>query len=676
MKKSLSGMYPFDALPITELRKLGIDITPEHLLQLQKGTGQIRAGGDPSGSSGGFISTNRGIKTVFRTNWHTIQEILSNLLPSHPNILRDGYIARSAQDELPCPGATITVLESITDVTSIIHASLKGKSSADAEKAKRAAINKLEAKGKKRTGNNHQVYSFSDGTYKMYEYLTHKDIRLVRVAPKGLAFCNTHNFEFDVGGMTRTGLDISELRVWKDGQPAIIPHYFTPSSAKLTEGTFLVSVGSPGATNWSRTSADMQFQLNIRMPVIITCWKTLRTAMEAFAKRSKVSRSSASYILMKAQNQTLVAEANMRVLPQAIKAAANQDRQDRRVARGIESLRGLESCFSAIESANEVRGKHYRALYLLEHGHLMAGALFEYGQFFVRLAEERNKPDDERLPDFTDGNFERVSEGVVFEQRFDLALEKTRWAVWFGLLKEMLPDHPVAITLLAGRTPQLRAQQIIAGTMLHRSDVRKALLSGDATAVAHLQNDSIISFLRSFDAAAREIRKEMNELDAKRQQAYVDLAKIRVISNAGKAPDANSTPRITFGTIRSYREGRKKIGPFSPLDQIGRHLRSHAERDAEPLDLPRKMPVIRGRSPLNWTADLEIVGGQSGSFVFVLNEGKLEPVGNSFDGNRLGAASDIYWAPEARDIVIDFHGAEEVFRALGMELYPGLVKRK
>jgi len=108
------------------------------------------------------------------------------------------------------------------------------------------------------------------------------------------------------------------------------------------------------------------------------------------------------------------------------------------------------------------------------------------------------------------------------------------------------------------------------------------------------------------------------------------------------APDANSTLRITYGTVRGF----KPAGPpFTFASQI---LRKNTGKD--PFDAPPAMTTaiaakqfgsyadVSGELPVNFLSDLDTTGGNSGSAV--LND-KGELVGVNFDSTIEGVAADV-----------------------------------
>jgi peptidase S46-like protein len=166
---------------------------------------------------------------------------------------------------------------------------------------------------------------------------------------------------------------------------------------------------------------------------------------------------------------------------------------------------------------------------------------------------------------------------------------------------------------------------------------------------------------------------------------YVEAVK-QVLGGA-LAPDANSTLRITYGTVKSLHPDSKEPAdwPFTVASQI---LAKDTGKD--PFNAPKKLldairakqfgpladPALGGDLPVDFESDLDITGGNSGSPT--LND-KGELVGLAFDGNKEGLASDVVFNPattrtihvDARYMVWVMHtidGADRLLDEMGIKV--------
>ena len=145
------------------------------------------------------------------------------------------------------------------------------------------------------------------------------------------------------------------------------------------------------------------------------------------------------------------------------------------------------------------------------------------------------------------------------------------------------------------------------------------------------------------------------------------------------APDANSTLRITYGTIKPFEPGKR---PFTTVDEI-----PGKNSGKEPFDAPAaELQAIQekrfgayadpalGSVPVDFIADLDITGGNSGSAALDA-QGQL--IGLAFDGNIEGVASDVVFNhATTRAIMVDtrymtwvmdaLDGADHLLNELGI----------
>src|SRR5262245_10096201 len=188
-------------------QKYGFDLDDGWLERAMKASIRFNNGG-----SGGFVSP-RGLAV---TNHHVGADLIQKLGGKGKDYLRDGFLARTPEEELKCPDLELNVLQSVEDVTERVQSAVKpGAAPAEAEAARRAVMAKIEKESLAKTGLRSDVVTlYHGGLYHLYRYKKYTDVRLVFAPEHGIAFFggDTDNFEFP-----RYNLDVCFFRVYEGG---------------------------------------------------------------------------------------------------------------------------------------------------------------------------------------------------------------------------------------------------------------------------------------------------------------------------------------------------------------------------------------------------------------------------------------------------------------------------
>ncbi len=292
-----------------------------------------------------------------------------------------------------------------------------------------------------------------------------------------------------------------------------------------------------------------------------------------------------------------------------------------------------------------------------------AGTLFKYARFLVRLAEERNKPNGDRLAAYQDGSRPSLeltvlsSEPVYDDLEILLLTDSlTDLATRFGANDQLVRQ------VLAGKSPAARAAELVHGTKLKDLAFRKKMWEADSATIK-AANDPMLTLALLIDPTARAARKVFEKNEEAKQQAYAAIAKTRfALHGTSTYPDATFTLRLSYGTVRGYEENGKQIPPFT--DMAGLYARAAEHENREPFDLPPRWVERKGKLSLgtkfNFVCDADIIGGNSGSPV-VNQAGQF--VGIIFDGNIHSLVLDyVYENKEARAVSVDSAAIIEALR--------------
>lgn len=192
--------------------------------------------------------------------------------------LRDGFWAMSLQEELPNPELSVSFLDEMMDVTSVI---LKGVKDAMPEEKRMAIVQKnTEKLIKKLTNAKKFKYAqikplFNGNQYFAYVFTEYKDVRLVGAPPSAVG---KFGGDTDNWAWPRHTGDFSIFRIYVDenNEPAEysennVPYtpkkYFPISTKGVNEGDFTFIYGCPGSTKEYITSDAVRYISEISNPV-------------------------------------------------------------------------------------------------------------------------------------------------------------------------------------------------------------------------------------------------------------------------------------------------------------------------------------------------------------------------------------------------------------------------
>jgi hypothetical protein len=176
----------------------------------------------------------------------------------------------------------------------------------------------------------------------------------------------------------------------------------------------------------------------------------------------------------------------------------------------------------------------------------------------------------------------------------------------------------------------------------------------------------MIELARDIDKESRAVRQRYEqEVVAVERTNYAKIAHALFEDQGTKLyPDATFTLRLSYGTVKGYRENGKFLTPFTTIG--GLFARSNQYHHAFPYNLPsrwtRGRAVLNPKTPFNFVSDNDIVGGNSGSPTINKN---AELVGLIFDGNIQSLVGNFEFDDSVnRSISVDSRGMLEVLRKL------------
>ncbi|HXG11263.1 MAG TPA: S46 family peptidase [Gemmataceae bacterium] len=651
------GMWLFNNPPRELLKKkYGFDPTDKWLEHVQKSCVRFNSGG-----SGSFVSPDG----LVMTNHHVGSDQLHKMSTPTKDYLKDGFLARTRAEEVKCTDLELNVLMSIEDVTDRVNAAVKpGMSPEQAFAARREVMAQIEKESLDKTGLRSDVITlYQGGQYHLYRFKKYTDVRLVMAPEQQIAFFggDPDNFEYP-----RYDLDVCFFRVYENDKPAKVEHYLKWSKQGAGKDELVFVAGHPGRTSRLATVAELEYLRDRGFPYLLQRLYRWEVLLSSWSAREEENARRAKDFLFSVQNSRKARLGGLAGLmdPDLMKTKRDEEIKLRAFVAQNPDLKEAADAWERIAAAEKVRAANIRNYTLLEAAAGFNSQLFDIARTLLRGAEERTKPNGERLREYRDSNLESLQQQLFSEEPLYDDYETLKLADALMFLAEQLGyDTPLVRGVLAGKSPQERAAELVKGTKVKDVAVRKRLWEGGKKAV-DASDDPMIRLARLVDDEARTVRKIFEtQVDEVKRQAYAQIAKAKFAREGTSTyPDATFTLRLAFGVVKGYEENGKHI-PFETT-YAGLYERAKEHHYKPPFDLPPRWLERKDRLnlkvPLNFVCTADIIGGNSGSPV--INK-DAEVVGLIFDGNIYSLVLDFMYTEErARAISVHSAGIIEALR--------------
>ncbi len=624
------GMWTFDEVPAARVRQaVGVRLKPAWLDHLRGAAARLT-----SGCSSAVVSP----EGLIVSNQHCVLGCEESLSDGANDFMSAGFVTEGRSEERRCPAMQAEILEDIVDVTEPIFAASAGRFGQDFVKTREAAIGRAErglCGGDRRF--RCQVISFyGGGLFKAYKFRRFADVRLVFAPEFDVAFFggDADNYSFP-----RADLDCAFLRLYENGRPAKTPDFLRWSSASPTAGQTVFVAGSPGATERGFTVDQLLTERDIVLPISIRQHAGLRDRLVAFGRQSPAQQRVAAARLFEEANDLKVLRGRAAFLGDATfltARAADEAALKARVAIDPRLAGQIADPWGEIATARGAFADNYLVWRQLENGAGGGSQLFAWARGLVRAAEERAKPDAERLPEYADSRLPLVGKVLLDDRRVSRELDRLLLQFWLEQTRDGLAGLPAAIEAVVGSdSPATLARRLVEATRLGDPSVRHALWEGGWDAVRR-SDDPLIAYVVRTDPMSRAARRLWEEdVQGPINYASQRIARVRfAMEGANLYPDATFSPRLSYGAVAGWRAGGAQIGPFTSFADLFARATG-----TEPYKLPQRWltsaDALDKATVLNFLTTNDIAGGNSGSPVV---DAKGEILGVAFDGNQASIA--------------------------------------
>ncbi len=645
--------------------ELGLDIKTDQIYSpdnISLKDAVVHFGG---GCTGEVISSEGLVLTNHHCGYGYIQEHSS----VEHDYLTDGFWAMNREEELPCKDLSVTFIDQILDVTSYVKEQLAKDEDpegtnylspsylskvadrfAEANKIEKTPFTVLELKP-----------FYGANKYYLFVKTEYKDVRMVGAPPSSIGKfgADTDNWMWP----RHTG-DFSIFRIYatKDGKPAEyatdnvplkVKKHLTISLAGIKEGDFTFVMGFPGR-NWRYMISD---EVEERMQTTNFMREKVRgvrqEAMMAEMQRDPAIRiqyaskyaSSANYWKNAiGMNKGLI---SLHVLD------TKKAQQEKLLAYG--RTIGDNSYQKAFDEIRSIVGKRREALY---HQQAIYEALY-LGTEFSRIPSVKklmNAYQGKSSKDSIDKyiNELRKDGEQFFNKSYNSEVDRIVSKQMLKLYSELIPkEQRIDIFNLIDKKYKGNSDAFVDACFdrsIFSSPERLSKFLAKPS-LKQLEQDLMVQYSQSvrngYNDMGIAMKKETNAYNLAHKVWVEGMMNLKQQEGIPVYPDANSTLRLTYGRIGSYR----------PADGIEYNWYTTLKGVMEKEDpdnfefvVPAKLKELyenkdfgryameNGEMPICFVTNTDNTGGNSGSPVF---NAKGELIGTGFDRNWEGLTGDI-----------------------------------
>ncbi|HNV50464.1 MAG TPA: S46 family peptidase [Bacteroidales bacterium] len=628
---------------------------------------------------GGCTASAISAEGLLLTNHHCGYGAIQRLSTIENDMLTNGFWAVGRQDELYCPGLTVTRLVKMEDVTA---AALSGVTDDLTEEARAEIIEKnikeIKDEATKDTHYEAVVKPFFYGNqYYLFVNEIFKDIRLVGAPPSSIG-----NFGGDSDNWMwprHTG-DFSLFRIYsnQNNQPAEYsednvpykPLYVLPISIKgVEENDFTFVFGFPGRTEEYLPSYAIEMITQIQNPTRINLRRQKLDIYESFMTQDelvKLQYSNKQKGLANAWKKWIGENNGIQKLNGIDKKKEYELRFQQWIDQSAERKEKYGNILSKLKDTYEILGGlQLEFSYLLEAGldiEIVKVARMTFG--LKNLSEKEETTQDEIQKEIEKSKKQLLAFYKDYHQPIDRQI-----------FISMLQNYRKAIeTKKSPAVFDIIDKKFKGDISLYADYVfKKSMFANRTTAISFVENFKLSRLKRLIKDPGFQLANGL--MDHYRNQLMPALSKtnsdkdslMRLYMRAQMEfeperrfyPDANSTLRVAYGSVKS----------FYPRDAVFYEKQTTIEGIMEKEDPKNEDYIVDGRLktlyqtkdfgryahngtlPICFIASNHTTGGNSGSPVF---NGNGQLVGLNFDRVWEGTMSDLMFDPEqCRNIMLD-----------------------
>jgi hypothetical protein len=612
-------------------------------------------------------------KGLVLTNHHCGYDAIAGKSSPQDNILDNGFWAKNMSEEKAIEGLTIAIVQRMEDVTDKVLAEVKGMD----EKTRAAKLPEVYRKIIKAAteGTNQEGLvreMFKGNAYYLFVLERYTDIRLVGTPPQSIG---KFGGETDNWMWPRHTGDFSMFRIYanKDNKPAAYsaenkpytPKHFLPINIKgVNKGDFAMIMGFPGRTNRYEFSQGVQIATDLVDPAIVALRDVRLNAWKEQMNKDVDTRLKLSSDFASVANYWKYFRGEAEQL-KSNKVFEQKQKEEAAFAKWSAGKAEYKNLLGDVKTTFEAYKPYSLQRTYLNEG-ILAPTLSKFVGMAMSMDETFEKGDEKAISKMKEQMIEGLKD-LPYNPMIVSADKRMFDSILVLYYNNIPKDQQSAYmndVVLKYNTDNPRAA-IAAFT----NDVFNNSIFADekmASAWFHnprpslLRNDIAYKFIKAMrENYMSKFKSKVDVFTETSQALGRSYIKGLMEMNPNKTyyPDANSSLRLTYGTVKPY----MKYQMITNLDEViskNKKFPTNPEYNVPQrlIDLYNAKDYGRyamkdGKLPVAFLSDNDITGGNSGSPVI---DGEGNIIGLAFDGNWEAMSGNIHFDPaNKRTINVD-----------------------
>lgn len=645
-----------------QMKKLGLKLKPEQIYDVNHASLKDAILWFNGGCTGEIVS-NTGLVL---TNHHCGYGAIQSHSTVEDNILDNGFWAKTPADEKANPGMFVSILVRMEDVSSQVLPALMGLN--DEQKAAKLKEISDEISKKAIEGTHYEAFVrdiFKNNQYILFVSERFTDIRLVGTPPQNIGKFggDTDNWMWP----RHTG-DYSMFRIYanKENKPADFAADNVPYKPKFSlsisldgvkEGDYTMIMGYPGRTNRYETAMGIQLAIDKINPSIVKLREKRLDLMKQQMSKDVAVRIQLSSRYAQIANYWKYFIGQTEQIKR-LKVVDQKKAEETKFKTWADGKPEYTSMFGNLETAYadyEPISAHRVYLYEGILGSLYLTQATGFSSLEKAIADGKDDAKTKAIEAL------KKRTAAIFKVIDPTAEQNILAAMLTYFYNDISKNqHPAVLAEILAMYPGASAEEaftkhaayVMANSMMVSQDKINTYLENPT--VDALNADPaykiVKSFTENYDKNYKARVDAFNATTAKEGELFIK-GLMAMNPNANYYPDANSTFRLTYGSVKAYEpKDAVMFKYYTTLDGVEE---KYIPGDAE-FDVPAKLIELNKSNDFGIYGDKasgelvtcfitnnDITGGNSGSPVM---NGKGELIGLAFDGN---------WEAMSGDIVFD-----------------------